>query len=134
MSTSRDPRIDHYIDQLPDWQQAVCQRVRELIRAADPEVVETIKRTNRPYFTLNGNVAALLATRDHVNIFIYDPIAPDPHGIINQGHGNATARSIQICQTDTVNETALVNLFRAVITNNRAGGWRRLAKDSQLNN
>jgi hypothetical protein len=38
----------------------------------------------------------LLAAKDHVNVFIYDPIAPDPEGIINQGHNNKTARSIQI--------------------------------------
>ncbi len=34
---------------------------------------ETIKRTVRPYFVLQGNICALLATKDHVNVFIYDP-------------------------------------------------------------
>src|SRR5664279_4863747 len=121
-----DPRIDQYINPLPDWQQQICRRVRDLVHAADPEVVETVKFTNRPYFTLNGNICALLAAKDRVNVFIYDPIAPDPEGIINQGHDNKTARAIQIRQGEVINAPALLNLFKAVIANNRAGGWRKL--------
>ena len=63
-----DPRIDNYINSLPGWQQDICRRTRDLVHAADAEVTETIKRTNRPYFTLQGNICALLAARDHVNI------------------------------------------------------------------
>ncbi len=100
--------------------------MRDLVHAADPDVTETIKRTSRPYFILAGNICALLAARDHVNVFIYDPIAPDPEGIINQGQGNLTARAIQIRQGEVINERALLSLLRAVIANNRAGGWRKL--------
>ncbi|HYB01779.1 MAG TPA: DUF1801 domain-containing protein [Ktedonobacteraceae bacterium] len=121
-----DPRVDDYIATLPGWQQEVCRQVRDLVHAADPEVAETIKRTKQPYFVLHGNICALLGTKDHLNIFIYDPIAPDPEGIINQGQGNQTARSIQVYQGETLNERALLNLFRAIIANNRAGGWRKL--------
>ena len=63
-------------------------------------------------------------------MFIYDPIAPDPEGIINQGHGNLTGRAIQVYQRDVINERALVNLFKAVIANNRAGGWRKVKATS----
>mgnify|MGYP002139379259 CR=1 FL=1 len=112
---------------LPAWQREAAQRVRLLLHEADPELSETIKRTRQPYFVLDGNVAAFLGTKNHLNVFIYDPIAPDPTGLINQGHGNATARSIQIFEGDQPDETALLALFRAVIANNRAGGWRKLA-------
>lgn len=121
-----DPRIDQYIATLPTWQQHICRQVRELVHAADPDVIETIKRTNRPYFTLNGNICALQGAKDHINIFIYDPVAPDPKGIINQGQGNLTARAIQVHHGETVDQRALLNLFKAVIANNRAGGWRKL--------
>ncbi len=121
-----DQRVDDYIVTLPDWQQDVCQKVRDLVHAADPEVTETIKRSKQPYFVLQGNICALLGTKDHLNIFIYDPIAPDPEGIINQGQGNQTARAIQVYEGETMNEHALLNLFRAIIANNRAGGWRKL--------
>lgn len=121
-----DKRVDEYINSLPDWQQDVCRRVRKLVHEADKDVQETIKRTDRPYFILDGNICALLATKDHVNIFIYDPIAPDPERIINQGQGNKTARSIQIYHSDKINERALLELFKAIIANNRVGGWRKL--------
>jgi len=121
-----DPRVDEYMSSLPVWQQDICRQVRDLVHAVDPEVTETIKRTRQPYFTLNGNICALLAAKDHVNIFIYDPLAPDPEGIINQGHDNLTARSIQVHQGESINQQALLNLFQEVIKNNRAGGWRKL--------
>jgi hypothetical protein len=121
-----DPRVDAYIDALPDWQQAICRRVRDLIHEADPEIDETIKRTVQPYFVLAGNVAALLATKDHVNVFLYDPIAPDPKGIVTAGHDNKTGRQIAIYRDGEIDERALVDLFRAIIANNRAGGWRKL--------
>jgi hypothetical protein len=49
MTYAADPRVDAYIDALPDWQQAICREVRDLVHAADREVTETIKRTNRPW-------------------------------------------------------------------------------------
>jgi hypothetical protein len=121
-----DSRVDDYISRLPDWQQAVCQQVRQLVHDADPEVEETIKRSVLPYFVLQGNICALLAAKDHVNVFIYDPTVPDPHGVINQGHGNATARALQIYRGNPIDQPALLEIFQAVIANNRAGGWRRI--------
>jgi hypothetical protein len=121
-------KVDEYIESLPDWQQIICTRVRKLIHQADSGIQEEIKFKNRPYFTLQGNVCALLAAKDHVNVFIYDPIAPDPFGIINQGHGNATARSIQIYKGDPINGKAFVELIKAIVKNNRAGGWRMIKK------
>ena len=126
-----DPRVDAFIDALPDWQQAVCREVRELVHAADPEVAETIKRTDRPYFVLGGNVCALLAAKDHVNVFLYDgAIVPDPEGIITAGHDNATARTVAFRQGEPINAPALTAMFRQIIANNRAGGWRRLKAES----
>jgi hypothetical protein len=128
----RDPRVDRYIDGLPAWQQDVCRLVRELVHAADPEVEETIKRTVRPYFVLRGNVCALLATKDHVNVFLYDGgIVPDPEGIITGGHDNATARTVAVYEGETVNATALRAIFEQIIADNRAGGWRRIKRERE---
>ena len=126
-----DPRVDAYINGLPDWQQAICREVRDLAHGADPEVTETIKRTTQPYFVLQGNVCALLAAKDHVNVFLYDGgIVPDPEGIITGGHGNQTARTVAIRRGETINAPALKAMFRQIIANNRAGGWRRLKQAS----
>ena len=125
-----DPRVDAYIDTLPEWQRAICNRVRDLVHAADPEVVETIKRTRQPYFTLAGNVCALLAAKGWVNVFLYDgAIVPDPHGIITGGHDNQTARTVAVREGETLNQSALAAMFTQIIANNRAGGWRRLKHD-----
>lgn len=127
MSYEKDPRVDDYIDRLPDWQQEICHQVRDIVHAADPEVVETIKRTVQPYFVLDGNVCALLAAKKHVNVFLYDGgIVPDPEGIITGGHENKTARMISIHEHEPINVPALTDLFRNIIANNRAGGWRKI--------
>jgi hypothetical protein len=127
MPYQADPRVDAYIDALPGWQQAICREVRDLVHAADPEVAETIKRTRQPYFVLHGNICALLAARDHVNVFLYDGgIVPDPAGIITAGHDNKTARTVGIRDGESINAPALTAMFRQIIANNRAGGWRKL--------
>jgi hypothetical protein len=130
MSYLADPRVDAYIEALPEWQQAICREVRELVHGADPEVEETIKRTRQPYFVLNGNICALLAAKDHINIFMYDgAIVPDPEGIITGGHDNRTARTVAIREGEIINAHALTAMFRQIIANNRAGGWRKLKRE-----
>ena len=124
---AKDPRVDDYIRALPAWQQEICEQVRDIVHAADPEVEETIKRSVQPYFVLAGNICALLATKDHVNVFLYDGgIVPDPESIITAGHENKTARQIAIYADSTINKRALRRMFEQIIANNRAGGWRKL--------
>jgi hypothetical protein len=131
MTYSADPRIDAYIDGLPEWQQAICREVRDIVHAADPEVAETIKRTDRPYFVLQGNICALLAAKDHVNVFLYDgAIVPDPEKIITGGHDNKTARTVAVRQGETINAAALTAMIKQIIANNRAGGWRALTRQN----
>jgi hypothetical protein len=122
-----DPRVDDYINALPKWQQEICQEVRELAHAADPEVTETIKRRVQPYFVLQGNICALLATKDHVNVFLYDgAIVPDPDHIITGGHNNSTGRQVSIYAGETVPAKPLLAMFSQIIADNRAGGWRKI--------
>ena len=129
MTYAADPRVDAYIEALPAWQQAICREVRELVHAADDEVTETIKRTRQPYFVLQGNICALLAAKDHVNVFLYDgAIVPDPAGIITGGHDNQTARTVAVKRGEKINKRALGAMFRQIIANNRAGGWRAIKK------
>ena len=126
MAYETDPRVDAYFEPLPEWQRAICQEVRDLVHEADPEVVETIKRTVQPYFVLEGNIAALQATKDHVNVFLYDPLITDPEGIITRGFEGTTGRQIKIYEGEPINRPALLAMFREIIGHNRAGGWRKL--------
>jgi hypothetical protein len=125
MRYTTDPRVDAYIGALPGWQQAICRQVRDLVHEADPEVSETIKRTRQPYFVLDGNICALLAAKDHVNVFLYDKASvPDPEGIITGGHGNKAARTVAVREGETINASALLAMFREIIANNRARARR----------
>src|SRR5437588_9416508 len=116
--TAHDPRVDDYIVRLPEWQQDICRRLRDLIHATDPEIEETIKRTVQPYFVLQGHVCALLAAKDHVNLFLYDgAIVPDPEGIITAGHENKTARTVSFPQGEAINAPALTAMLRQIAAN-----------------
>ena len=65
---------------------------------------------------LLGNICALLAARNHVNIFLYDgAIVPDPEGIITAGHDNKTARTVAVREGETINATALAAMFNQII-------------------
>jgi hypothetical protein len=122
-----DPGVDAYIDRLPEWQRDICRAVRELVHAVDPEVREVVKRTVQPYFVLEGNICALLAAKDHVNVFLYDGgIVPDPEGIITAGHDNKTARTVAYREGEPVNTRALGAMLARIVADNRAGGWRKL--------
>ncbi|MFN2593897.1 MAG: DUF1801 domain-containing protein [Actinomycetota bacterium] len=126
-SYERDARVDRYIDRLPIWQQEICEQLRDLIHRVDPEITETIKRTTQPYFVLDGNVCALLAAKDHINLFLYDGgIVPDPHGIITGGHENKTARAIAYFEGEKIKVRPLLAMLKQIVANNRSGGWRKL--------
>jgi hypothetical protein len=80
---------------------------------------------------LEGNICALLAAKGHVNVFLYDgAIVPDPEGIITGGHENETARTVAVREGETINAPALTAMFKQMIANNRAGGWRKLKREA----
>ena len=56
-------------------------------------------------------------------------IVPDPDGIITAGHGNKTARTVAIRRGEAINAPALGAMFKQIIANNRAGGWRKLKRE-----
>ncbi len=128
-----EPRVDDYLDGLPEWQREICERVREIVHAADPDGRgDDQAHACQPYFVLDGNVCALLATRDHVNVFLYDgAIVPDPDGIITGGHENKTARTVsRSTRASRSTSAALRRMFEQIIANNRAGGWRRIKRST----
>jgi hypothetical protein len=71
-----------------------------------------------------------LAAKDHVNIFVFDgAIVPDPEAIITGGHDNKTARTVAVREGEKLNARALTAMFKHIIANNRAGGWRKLKRE-----
>ena len=110
-----DHRVDDYIDALPAWQQEICQEVRALLHAADSDVLEKVKHTVQPHFVLDGDVCALSAADDRVNVHVYGETsnASDPE-IIAFGKG------------EPIDRPALAARLQRVIARNRAQGWRKL--------
>jgi hypothetical protein len=122
------PHVDAFIDRLRAWQRAICQQVHELAHAADLEVQETIKRTSQPYCIPHGNIAALLATKDHLNVFPYDPTVPTRTAPSTRARTPwPHSRSKSTIKTPSTRPRCNA-MFPALIANNRAGGWRRLTK------
>jgi hypothetical protein len=126
----RHPQVTASIDGFPAWQADLARRVRELIHEAEPAIVEEVRYGNRPYFLFRGSVCAMQATKDHLNVFLYDGgLAPDPHGIITDGFGNATGRQIKLYEDHALRDRPFVDLIRAIAAQNRAGGWRAVKAD-----
>lgn len=67
----------------------------------------------------------LVTRRAHAGV---DAYLAHPHGVINQGHGNATGRAIQIYEHDEINREAIIGILTEIVANNRRGGWRRLGR------
>ena len=87
--------------------------------------------TSMPCPTGSRPSVALLAAKDHVNVFLYDgAIVPDPEGIITAGGDNSTARTVAVRQGETINAHALTAMIKHIIANNRAGGWRKVKREA----
>ena len=48
--------------------------------------------------------------------------------MINQGHDNLTARSIQVYEDDEIDRDAITGILAEIVEHNRQGGWRRLGR------
>ncbi|MBL0748395.1 hypothetical protein [Nocardioides baculatus] len=46
----------------------------------------------------------------------------------NQGHGNATGRSIQVYADDAIDRDAIIGILSEIVDHNRRGGWRKLGR------
>ena len=130
MTYDVDPRIDQYIDALPRPGNSRCAReVRDLVHAADPAVVETIKRTVQPYFVLRRQylrAARRQGPRQCVPLRRRDRPGP---GADHHGRPRSTRRPgrYPCARGETINAgAALSAMFVQIIADNRAGGWRAL--------
>lgn len=118
-----DSRIDDYIATLAFLAAGDMPSGARVVHAADPEVSKTIKRTRQSYFTLHGNICALLGARDHLTIFIYDPPScPILRALLTRATGTGPRGRFKSGRRETINQRALLHLFQAISARNRAGG------------
>jgi hypothetical protein len=112
-------QITAYIDGLGDWRGKTVARLRAVICAASPELVERWK-WNTPVWASNGNVLAVGAFQDHVKLnFFKGASLDDPAGLFNAGLDAKATRAIDLHQGDRLDEATLRDLIRAAVALNR---------------
>jgi hypothetical protein len=111
--------IDRLIAEIADWRGKTFARVREIIRAADPEIIEEFKWMGTPVWSRDGTIAVANAFKGRVNVtFAYGASLPDPEKLFNAGFDGNERRAINFFENDTINERALKALVRAAIEYN----------------
>ncbi len=112
-------QITAYIDALGDWRGKTVARLRAVIRAASPDLVEQWKWST-PVWSCQGNVLAVGAFQDHVKLnFFKGASLEDPRGLFNAGLEAKATRAIDLREGDRLDEAALKALIRAAVVLNQ---------------
>ena len=114
--------IDQRIKELGDWRGKTLAKVRAIIRAADPEIVEEWKWMGTPVWSHAGIVCTGETYKDHVKMtFAKGAALEDPSGLFNSSLEGNVRRAIDIREGDKVDESALKDLIRAAVALNLEG-------------
>ena len=126
-STSASKRIDERIAELGDWRGKTLAKVRRIIRAADPEIVEEWKWAKAtspgvPVFSHGGIVCTGESYKDVVKLtFAKGARLKDPSRLFNASLEGNVRRAIDIHEGDEIDEKALKELVRSAVALNFAG-------------
>jgi hypothetical protein len=113
-SPSASEMIDARINELSDWRGTMLARMRKLIHAADPEIVEEWKWMGTPVFSHDGIVCTGETYKDHVKLtFAKGASLPDPAKLFNSSLEGNVRRAIDMHEGEKVNEAAFKDLIRA---------------------
>jgi hypothetical protein len=111
--------IDGRIRELGDWRGKTLEKVRRLIKEADPEVVEEWKWMGTPVWSHSGDICTGETYKNVVKLtFSKGASLKDPSGLFNSSLDGKVRRAIDIRESDTINEAALKELIRAALTLN----------------
>ncbi|BBX70060.1 DUF1801 domain-containing protein [Mycolicibacterium psychrotolerans] len=111
--------IDARIHELGDWRGDTLARVRDLIRRADPDVVEEWKWRGVPVWYRGGMICTGESYKDYVKVtFAKGASLDDPAGLFNASLDGNTRRAIDFREGDTVDEKAFTALIHAAIALN----------------
>jgi hypothetical protein len=109
-------KIDARIDELGDWRGEMLARIRELIKAAEPDVVEEWKWRGVPVWYRDGMICTGETYKNHVKVtFAKGASLDDPSGLFNSSMDGNTRRAIDIQENDQLDEKAFTALIRAAV-------------------
>jgi hypothetical protein len=114
--------IDGKIKELGDWRGEMLAKVRAVIHAAEPEIVEEWKWRGTPVFSRGGIVCTGETYKNTVKLtFAKGTALADPAGLFNSSLEGNVRRAIDFHEGDPVNEAALAELVRAAVVLNSMG-------------
>ena len=119
--------IDARIAELGDWRGEMLSRVRDLIKRADPEVVEEVKWRKPsspggvPVWSHDGQICTGETYKDTVKLtFAKGASLKDPSGLFNSSLDGNVRRAIDIREGETIDEEAFVELIREAVSLNES--------------
>ena len=119
-------QIDARIAALDDWRGETLARVRAIIRAADPEIIETWKWRGVPVWERAGILCTGETYKAAVKLtFAKGASLPDHAGLFNSSLDGNVRRAIDIHEGEAIDEVALTALIRAAVAANLAKPVRR---------
>ena len=117
--------IDERIKELGDWRGDMLARVRKVIKAADPDVVEEWKWRGVPTWYHDGIICTGETYKAIVKMtFAKGASLPDPSGLFNSSLEGNTRRAIDIHEGEKLNEKALKALIKAAVKQNESEAKR----------
>ncbi|MBV8728021.1 MAG: DUF1801 domain-containing protein [Candidatus Eremiobacteraeota bacterium] len=115
--------IDARIKELDDWRGETLSKIRQLIKQADPKVVEEWKWRGVPVWYHDGMICTGETYKDHVKVtFAKGAVLSDPARLFNSSLDGNVRRAIDLHEGDSMNASAFKSLIRAAIALNTAGG------------
>jgi hypothetical protein len=114
--------IDAKIEELGDWRGETLARVRDIVKQADPEVVEEWKWRGVPTWYHDGKIVCTGETyKNAVKMtFAKGASLEDPSGLFNSSLEGNTRRAIDFHEGDEIDEDGLKGLIRAAAALNES--------------
>ena len=114
--TNAAKKIDARIDELGDWRGEMLARIRDLIKRAEPDVVEEWKWRGVPVWYRDGMLCTGETYKNHVKVtFAKGASLDDPSGLFNSSLDGNTRRAVDIEEDDQLDEEAFTALVRAAV-------------------
>ena len=115
--------IDARIRELDDWRGRTLSHVRDLIRQADPDVVEEWKWRGVPVWSHDGMICTGETYKSVVKLtFAKGASLEDPSGLFNASLEGNARRAIDLREGDELDGDAFRTLIRAAVVLNRSPG------------
>jgi hypothetical protein len=129
--SSPSRHIDARIKELGDWRGEMLARIRNIIKQADPDVVEEWKWRGVPVWEHDGIICTGETYKAVVKMtFARGASLKDPSGLFNSSLEGNMRRAIDIREGDKINEKSLKALIRAAVELNMSTRAARARKKS----